>query len=199
MAPSPTFLPRTEPDPEALARHGLGSRPCLLFVGVVQKRKNLLRLMKALAAVRTDLLLAVAGPVHTPAARRTSPRGGRCWGSGCGPWGYAANEELPSLFAGARAMALVSEYESFGIPWVEAMACGCPVVAADAAAMPEVVGEAGELRDPGSVDSIAAALERVLLDEARTGALRAAGLERARGLGHRRAARETFSLYATLR
>jgi alpha-1,3-rhamnosyl/mannosyltransferase len=168
----------------------------VLFVGVIQRRKNVLRLMEAFSKLGTDACLALAGPVQQSfrsdfeAARQ--PLGDRVR-----TLGYVPNSDLPSLYAGARCFVVPSEYESFGIPLLEAMSCGCPVAASRVGGMPEVCGQAAEMLDPLSTESILAALERVL-EPARASALRSAGLERARGFSYARVARETLAVYRSL-
>jgi glycosyltransferase involved in cell wall biosynthesis len=91
--------------------------------------------------------------------------------------------ELRALYAYAQALVFPSTYEGFGLPPLEAMAEGCPVVAADAGALPEVCGPAALYVDPHSADSIAEGMRRVLRDRALRARLVAAGRERAAGLG----------------
>ena len=94
--------------------------------------------------------------------------------------GYVPEAELPALYAGAAALAMPSLYEGFGMPCVEAMACGTPVVASDRAALPEACGGAALHADPEDPDAFAAALIRAVGSERER--LRAAGLERVRTL-----------------
>jgi glycosyltransferase involved in cell wall biosynthesis len=89
--------------------------------------------------------------------------------------GHVADEDLPGLYAGAECFVLASLYEGFGLPVLEAMACGAPVVASDAGALPQTCGDAAILVDPRDPAAIADAVERAIGDER----LRAAGLERA--------------------
>ena len=93
--------------------------------------------------------------------------------------GFVPDEDLPVLYSGAELFAFVSLYEGFGLPPLEAMACGTPVIASDAASLPEVVGAAGILVDPEDTDAIAAALAEVMADDAVRTQLRQAGLQQA--------------------
>jgi glycosyltransferase involved in cell wall biosynthesis len=79
--------------------------------------------------------------------------------------GYIAQEQLPMLYSGATAFVYPSLYEGFGLPPLEAMACGCPVITSDTTSLPEVAGTASALVDPTSADSIAGGLWRVLSNE----------------------------------
>jgi glycosyltransferase involved in cell wall biosynthesis len=108
--------------------------------------------------------------------------------------GYVDDDLLPGLFAGARAFVLVSRNEGFGLPCLEAMASGVPVLAARSGALPETCGDAALLVDPGDATAIADALDLVTSDEAERERLRAAGVERAATLSWDRAARETDAL-----
>lgn len=92
--------------------------------------------------------------------------------------GYVDDADMPALFGGATAFAFPSFYEGFGMPPLEAMACGTPVIVSDASSLPEVVGDAAEIVDPHDTASIAAALDRVLRDPALRSRLSAAGLAR---------------------
>ena len=93
--------------------------------------------------------------------------------------GFVEFTDMPALYSLARALVFPSRYESFGIPIVEAMACGCPVVTATTSACPEVAGDAALLVDPDDVAGLAAAMQRVSLDDGLAGELRSRGLRRA--------------------
>ena len=93
--------------------------------------------------------------------------------------GFVEFTDMPALYSLARALVFPSRYESFGIPIVEAMACGCPVVTSTTSACPEVAGGAALLVDPDDVAGLAAAMERVSLDDGLAGELRSKGLRRA--------------------
>ena len=144
--------------------------PYVLFVGTIEPRKNVEGLIAAFAQL----------PAATRAACRLVICGGRGWRSrepavlageaGIADRvtviGHAGDEELASLYAGARCLALPSFHEGFGLPIVEAQRFGVPVITSDRSSMPEVAGEGGLLVDPNDPRSISAALERLFHDDA---------------------------------
>ncbi len=131
------------------ARYGL-DRPYVLTLGTVSARKNLGVLAPATRALKErGIELVLAG------SDRGYLRGSEM---GLRRLGYVADEDLAGLYGGARALVLPSRYEGFGLPCLEAMACGTPVVAARSGALPETVGDAGLLVDPDDGDGFAAAL-----------------------------------------
>jgi glycosyltransferase involved in cell wall biosynthesis len=107
--------------------------------------------------------------------------------------GFVDLADMPAVYAMARALVFPSRYESFGIPIVEAMACGCPVVTANTSACPEVAGDAALLVDPDDVPGIAAAMERISQDDELAAELRMRGLRRARDFSWTRSARTLVS------
>jgi glycosyltransferase involved in cell wall biosynthesis len=98
--------------------------------------------------------------------------------------GYVEDAELPALYAGADLFAYPSLYEGFGLPILEAMACGCPVLTSDRGAMREVAGNAAQTARPDSVPALAQGLENVLCDDAWRENLKQAGLERVLNFMH---------------
>ncbi len=166
----------------AVRRYGI-AEPYLLTVSNFLPHKNLARLVEAYSALppaetaRLRLVLAGAPRGHGP-ARPVSP--GALARPGVILPGFVAPEDLPLLYAGATALVCPSLAEGFGLPVLEAMACGTPVVCARAGALPEVAGDAAVYVDPAEVADIAAALSRVLHDAELRRALRARGLVRAR-------------------
>jgi glycosyltransferase involved in cell wall biosynthesis len=109
--------------------------------------------------------------------------------------GYLPYEDLPSLYNLATMMVFPSLFEGFGIPLLEAMACGCPVVCSRTTSIPEVVGKAALLFDPQSAEEMASAIFKVWNDRELRGKMRLAGLERAEMFDWRETARRTLAVY----
>jgi alpha-1,3-rhamnosyl/mannosyltransferase len=167
LAPDAHFAPAS---PEAVAavrmRYGLPER-YVLYVGINKPHKNLATLVAAWARLAprlgdADVALALAGPWDPrypwPAADLAGLPSSAA-GQFLGP---VAEADLPALYTGATVFAFPSRYEGFGLPPLEAMACGTPVVAARATCLPEVLGEAALLVPPLDADAWAEALERVI-------------------------------------
>jgi glycosyltransferase involved in cell wall biosynthesis len=154
----------------------------VLAVGTLEPRKNLERLAEAARRLRLELRVA----------------GARGWGrvrlpqEGVRLLGEVSDDELAALYRGALCLAYPSLYEGFGLPILEAMACGTPVVTSAGGATEEVAGGAAVLVDPRDVDSIARGLEEAL---ARREELRRRGLERAKGFTWQRTASATAAVY----
>jgi glycosyltransferase involved in cell wall biosynthesis len=111
--------------------------------------------------------------------------------------GAVDDADLPSLYSGALAFTYPSIYEGFGLPPLEAMACGTPVMASTAASLPEVVGNAGLLVDPHNLEEIAAALRRVIMDADLRRELRQAGMQRARQFSWEKTAQQVWEVLQT--
>jgi glycosyltransferase involved in cell wall biosynthesis len=168
-------------DPAPLrARLGL-ERPYVLALGTEGPRKNLAlldRIAPRLAEEGLDVAIAGSTRPYLPAGGAGSAR----------RLGYVADTDLPALYAGAAAFAMPSVYEGFGLPCIEAMAAGAPVVAADRTALPEACGSAALLADPDDEDAFADAIVRAAGQE--RDRLTAAGRERAAQLTWERTAAE---------
>jgi glycosyltransferase involved in cell wall biosynthesis len=153
----------------------------VLAVGTIEPRKNLERLAAATRKLGVELrVVGAPGWGHVEL------------GSGARSLGRVSDEELARLYRGARCLAYPSLYEGFGIPIVEAMASGTPVVTSRDGATEEVAGGAAVLVDPLDVDAIAAGIEEAV---ARRDELARAGLERARSFGWDEVARRTAEVY----
>lgn len=182
------------PDRALLTRLGI-DREYVLFAGTQEPRKNLDRLIQAFALLPDDVQLVIAGPpgwgsVDLPALARRLRLGGRVVFSG-----YLPDPEVAALMAGARAFAFPTLYEGFGLPPLEAMRAGVPVVAARAGALPEVLGDVPLYCDPLDVESIAEAIRRAVGDEAAREAAICAGRERAGRYSWDETARRTLEAY----
>jgi glycosyltransferase involved in cell wall biosynthesis len=163
----------------------------VLAVGTRIARKNLAGLENAartLAAEGVELVAAGSGRAYMRDEGSVPVRG----------LGYVPEDHLPGLYAGAEALVMPSLYEGFGLPCLEAMASGTPVVAADRAALPEVCGDAALLFDPDDPDAAAEALVRVLGDAELAAGLRSRGLARARSFSWRATAERTDAVIGTL-
>lgn len=177
--------------PEALARHGLVPGRYALAVGTRAAHKNLDTLAAAAALLAgRGLTLAAVGAadaaVFRPAASAAGP--------GAVALGRVSDAELRALYEGALCLVFPSRYEGFGLPPLEAMVCGCPVVAARAGAVPEVCGDAALWFDLSQPASLTAQLARLLDEPDLHGAMRAAGLARAEKFTWRRAAESLLAL-----
>lgn len=182
-------------------RYAIPDNPYIFSVGTVQPRKNYARLIEAVAALGAQF-----DDVHVVIA------GGRGWLEGpiyatvelCGLTervhfiGFARDEDLPALYAGAACLAYPSLYEGIGLPVLEAMACGTPVVTSAISSMPEIAGDAALLIDPYSVDELAEALRRLLTDEALRHDLIARGFDQAAYFTWERAAQQLITVYRQL-
>lgn len=153
------------------------TRPYLLYVGNQRAHKNVEALIDAFAAssARKDFDLLLSGGLSDSVAERVrlNQLEQRVHGLGIIP-----EESLPSLYRGAHTLVMPSKYEGFGLPLVEAMACGTPVFASDRTAIPEVCGEAALYFDPENLESMVGALDR-LNDAALLRQLKSAGFKRA--------------------
>lgn len=161
----------------------------LLFVGALDARKDPAALLRAWSAARQslpDLQLVLAGDpgAQAPGSMGDAKR-----------LGWVSELELADLFTGAGCFVFPSRYEGFGLPCLEAMACGCPVAAFRNSSLPEVVGAAGELVDDGDAEALGRAAARMIAEPDRW---RRAGLERAKTFSWRKAARQTIAAYESL-
>lgn len=183
------------PNPALAGRLGVHG-DYVLFAGTQEPRKNLDRLIRALATLTDlDLQLVIAGPpgwgsVDLPAVARHLGVDQRVVFTG-----YLTDPELASLMIGARAFVFPSLYEGFGLPPLEAMAAGIPVVAARAGSLPEVLGDAPFWCDPLDVDSIAAAIREAAVNESERLASISKGRARAAHYDWDLTARRTLDAY----
>lgn len=169
----------------------------ILAVGVLQPRKNLARLVRAFGRIVDEtphrLLLVGKEGWATEELRRTIERerlGGRVQFTG-----YVPDADLPVLYAAADLFVYPSLYEGFGLPPLEAMACGTPVLTSNTSSLPEVVGDAAVLIDPTDEEAMAREMAALLHSPERRAGLRQAGLARAAQFSWEETARRTLAVY----
>jgi glycosyltransferase involved in cell wall biosynthesis len=187
-AADPVFAPRSGADDRVRRRWGLDPG-YLLFVGALDARKDPASLLRAWASARQaseSLALVIAGdpgkqaPPSMPGARMV---------------GRVDDQDLADLYAAAGCLVFPSRYEGFGLPCLEAMACGCPVAAYRNSSLPEVVDEAGELVADGDAEALGRAAASMV---AEPGRWRRLGLQRAKEFSWRKAARLTIAAYESV-
>jgi glycosyltransferase involved in cell wall biosynthesis len=196
-----SLAPETDPVKQLELQERLGicragaPRTYLLYVGTLQPRKNLVRLIDAFAHVRAihpDLCLVLAGQrgwLSDPILQCVEELG--LHEHVLFP-GFVADDDLPVLLSGALAFAFPSLYEGFGFPVLEAQACGLPVLTSSTSSLSEVAGDSALLVDPTSTEAIAAGLSRLVTDAALREQLRTAGFANVRRFSWTRCAEETL-------
>ncbi|HET7307837.1 MAG TPA: glycosyltransferase family 1 protein [Gammaproteobacteria bacterium] len=184
---------------DCLAKHGLTYGRYLLAVGTLEPRKNITSLIRAYEkmppGVRRRFPLALAGMKgwhYGELGREMEPL---VAADEIKLLGYLSDDELPQVYAGSSMLVYPSIYEGFGLPPLEAMACGVPVIASNRASLPEVVGDAGVLVEPYDIDAIAEAIVSLIDDAGERERLGRVGLERSRGFSWQKCARETLAVY----
>lgn len=196
-------------DVEVLRRHGVESgQRYFLYVGGISPHKNIGTLLEGFARIHAepalaDVRLIVVGDYAGDVFRT-------CYDELCGQIkrlgitravhfpGYVPDDDLVHLYAGAQAFVFPSYLEGFGLPAVEAMACGAAVVASNRGSLPEVLNGAGCMFDPENVQSLAEALKRVLMDDQYRAELQQRSLKRAAEFSWTKAARETMQILSEI-
>jgi len=190
-------MPASDEDERIRQRYGLNEHPYILTVGTLQPRKNLQRLIQAYAVLKTDAQLLLAGGpgwLYQDILEEAAQYPDRVR-----VLGYVEDGHLPALYRGARVFTFPSLYEGFGIPVLEAMACGTPVVCSKASSLPEVAGDAALLVDPKDVEALSDALARALEDEALREKMIEKGLDQAGRFSWDSAARELLGVFEEMR
>ena len=199
------FYPCADPGRIAAVRvkYALGEGPYLLSVCTFEPRKNLAHVIRAFVALAgggqpgtEDLRLVLAGgkgwmfePILAELAGTAGLR------ERIVTTGYVDDADLAPLYSGALGFLYLSRYEGFGLPPLEAMQCGAPVVASNASSLPEVVGDAGVLLDPDDQDGLCQAMLDLARDPTRRAAMSARSLERARLFSWEENVRQTAEVY----
>jgi len=183
-------------------RHNYGiDRDYILSVGSIQPRKNLARLVKAYAQLRGDcsadklpklVLVGKCAWLYDETLRTLDELGVR---DSVILTGYVPESDLPALYSSALCFVYPSYFEGFGLPPLEAMKCGAPVIVGNRTSLPEVVGDAGLTVDPFDVDAIAGAIRKLMNDSTLRSTLSQKGQERASAFTWRDTARQTLRIY----
>lgn len=180
------------------ARYGIAA-PYFLYLGGFDPRKNLRNMLagfkRFLMAAGSEHKLVLCGDARGFEDYLGDTVEELGLGASVAFTGFVPEEDLPTLYSGAVAFVCVSLYEGFGLPLLEAMACGTPVLASGTSSVPEVVGDAGLLVDPLEPGEIAAGLERLMVDEGLAAELASRGRERAALFTWEKAAGHILELY----
>jgi glycosyltransferase involved in cell wall biosynthesis len=194
----------TESTHQVRKRYGLGNSPYLLCVGNIEPRKNLSAVIRAYADI---LKSAKLDPV--PRLIIAGANGGLCndvlalpaslgLSRQIGFIGTVSDEELPSLYAGASVFLFPSLYEGFGLPVLEAMACGTPVITSNVTSLPEIAGDAAVVIDPANTRELAHAIIRLLTNRALAKELQQKGFHRVTKFTWENMVRQTLKIYETV-
>jgi glycosyltransferase involved in cell wall biosynthesis len=202
LAAADHFAPVTDTRELQRVRHNYGiNGDYILTVGSIQPRKNLARLIKAYASLRGDgsndklpKLVLVGKPawLYDETFRTLDETGLK---DAVILTGYVPETDLPALYSGATCFIYPSFFEGFGLPPLEAMKCGAPVIVGNRTSLPEVVGDAALAVDPFDVDAIAGGIKQVINNPSLRGELSLKGQERARAFNWRETARQTLAVY----
>jgi glycosyltransferase involved in cell wall biosynthesis len=201
VVPAPIVARPTSDDEGSRLPPGV-SEPFFLYAAITHPHKNHLTLIRAFARVapaRPEVSLVLSGGPGAAEETVVGEVARLGLGDRVHRLGRIPRQELDVLFRHAVALAFPSHHEGYGLPLAEAMALGCPVIASDTTAFPEVVGDAGVLLDPRDVDGWAAALGHVLEDEVFRSALIAAGRKRVESLTPAETARRLVAAYRAAR
>jgi len=183
-------------------RYGLGER-YIFYIGGLDQRKNVPQLVRAFAHLQAQigdphLQLFISGNPDKqkgPLFPDPRPVAADLGMSGKIIYRFVEEEDKPAIYSGASLFVFPSIYEGFGLPPLEAMGCGIPVVCSNRTSLPEVVGDAAITVDPDNTHALVEAIRRVLTDEALQTDLRAHSLERAKQFSWRKTAQETLAVY----
>ncbi|MFZ5585766.1 MAG: glycosyltransferase family 4 protein [Thermodesulfobacteriota bacterium] len=200
LAASPTFRPATDPAALDAVRRRYGIRkPFFYHVGNVEPRKNLVRLVKAYLELRPRLAGRAQLVISGQKGWLTGPLFKELAGLNLADdvifTGFVPQADLPLLMSAARAFVFPSLYEGFGLPALEAMSCGAPLVTSNISSLPEIAGQAALLVEPTEVGEIAAAMWRLFSDDDLHARLSREGLARAAQFSWDACARQTLAAY----
>lgn len=195
---APGTIINSQPDYRAVEEYCNG-QDFILSVGTIQPRKNIERLIKAYVEARSSgaitaklLIVGRSAWQHSDIHRRATES---TYGKDIVFTGYVSNEVLAALYERCLVFVYPSLYEGFGLPVLEAMACGAPVITSDRSSLPEVAGNAAVLVDPFSIEDIRTAIQKVVSNAAFREGLREKGMARAANFSWTKTAEMTLDLY----
>ena len=197
LAPSPKIQPVEGTSLHVFQMKAEITKPYILAVGTLEPRKNIPFLLQVFASLKHeiphDLVLVgpegwLTGPLHDTLTRLGL-------GDRVRLTGFVTDEELGAWYSGADLFAFPSTYEGFGLPTVEAMRCGAPVLTSNTSCFPEIVGDAGVMEAPNDLPGWRLAIRELTTDRARRDELIARGRERAAQFSWQRTAQETLRVY----
>jgi glycosyltransferase involved in cell wall biosynthesis len=198
---TPGMSPLSPEDRAAFRAANDLTRPTIFYLGTLEPRKNLPNLLRAfdLIAEETGAELVLGGAVGWLTTELNDALSRLRWRDRVRLTGFIPETDLAAWMSSADVFAFPSRYEGFGLPPLEAMACGTPVVASAASSLPEVLGDAALLEDPDDIDGIGGALARVLGEPALSNDLRTRGFTRAARYSWAETARLTREVYREVR
>ncbi len=193
--------PRREVAQLVRDRHGIGEG-YILYVGTIQPRKNLQTLIEAYALLRESIPMPPSMVIVGRKGWLYDDLFVRIRSLGLEEFvlftGFVPDEDLPAIYAGANVFAYLSLFEGFGLPPLEAMACGIPVVVSNTTSIPEVVGDAGITVEPTDVSAVAEAIREVLVNPSLSITLREQGLKQAARFSWKNTAEEVLKIYRSV-
>jgi glycosyltransferase involved in cell wall biosynthesis len=196
LAADPRFQPQSPDAIAAVGRKYALPQHYVLYVGSNKPHKNLVRLVQAFGEARVpSVSLVIAGhwDARYPEAKQAAAQAG--WQDRVKFIGPVAEADLPAMYTGARLFVFPSLYEGFGLPVLEAMACGAPVICSNSSSLPEVIGEAHASFDPLNTAAMAAVIQEVLGSPAMREELSRQGLQRAAQFSWTQTAQRTATVY----
>lgn len=182
--------------------YGIEDRPYIIFLGYNDPRKNIPNIMKAFAdideTVKSNSVLVIAGNINSKDSVLIDQIKKHNLEDNIIFTGFIQDDDLAYLFSGARAFCFPSLYEGFGLPVLEAMACGCPVITSNTSSLPEVAGDAALLVDPEDTQDISEAMTRLLTDDGLFNDLSVKSIVQSKKFSWEKASKEVMQIFNTI-
>jgi len=191
------FYPQTSLKSSLVRTRYSIKRPYMLFLGKINETKNVRGLLEAYSLLKyespPDLVIAGNSDAQSLNIKKLAEE--LEISNNVKHLGYIPKTDIPALMSGAEIFVWPSFYEGFGLPVLEAMACGAPVISSSNSCIPEIVGDAGILVDPGNIQKISAAMKKVLADKEIRLSMKKKSLERSKYFSAKKMAAETLNIY----